>query len=156
MQHNVKEKKQETIIRKALILELLIQTDPAKTVELESEVGKVRMIPFSGKAEGTLFHGIIEPCGVDTQITNAADVRHMSARYMLTGEDYTGAHCHIYVQNEGWFTDGARPKPWHSVPAFLTDSKALAPILHRRNFIGEGLRDGEGLHIRFYETDSGR
>lgn len=141
---------------KEAILELLIQTDPTKTVELESETGKVRMIPFCGKAEGPLFRGIIEPCGVDTQITNAADVRYMSARYMLTGEDHTGAPCRIYVQNEGWFTDGARPKPWRSVPTFLTDSKALAPVLHRRNFIGEGLRDDEGMHIRFYEVDSKR
>ena len=46
---------------KAPILELLIQTDPAKTVELKSETGKVRMIPFCGKAEGSLFHVIIEP-----------------------------------------------------------------------------------------------
>lgn len=137
---------------KEAILELLIQTDPEKTVELESEAGKVRMIPFGGKADGPLFHGIIEPYGVDTQITNAADVRHMSARYMLTGEDYTGAPCRIYVQNESWFTDGARPKPWRSVPTFLTDSKALAPILHRRNFIGEGQRDDDGLHIRFYKV----
>ena len=54
---------------KEAILELLIQTDPEKTVELESEAGKVRMIPFGGKADGPLFHGIIETCGVDTQIT---------------------------------------------------------------------------------------
>ena len=139
---------------KAPILELLIQTDPARTVELESEAGAVRMIPFSGTAAGLLFRGIIEPCGVDTQITNAASVRHMSARYMLTGTDHTGSPCHIYIQNEAWFTDGARPQPWHSVPTFLTDSKALAPILHRRNCIGEGLRDDDGLHIRFYEVNS--
>lgn len=137
---------------KTPILELLIQTDPAGTVELESEAGKVRMIPFTGTAGGPLFHGIIEPCGVDTQVTNAANVRHMSARYMLTGEDHTGAPCRIYVQNEAWFEGGARPVPWHSVPSFLTDSKALAPILHRRGLIGEGIRDSEGLHIRFYEA----
>ena len=138
------------------ILELLIQTDPEKTVELEGENSRVRMIPFSGTATGPLFQGIIEPGAVDTQITNAAQVRHMSARYMLSGCDHTGAPCHIFVQNEGWFTDGARPRPWHSVPSFLTDSRALAPLLHRSCFIGEGIRDEEGLHIRFYETESGR
>ena len=63
-------------------LEILVQTDPAGTVELCSELGTVRMIPFSGKAFGPLFQGIVEPCGVDTQITNQNDVRHMSARYM--------------------------------------------------------------------------
>ncbi|MBQ5951192.1 MAG: DUF3237 family protein [Lachnospiraceae bacterium] len=137
---------------KAPVLELLIQTDPAKTVELEGAGGKVRMIPFTGTAEGPLFHGIIEPCGVDTQVTNAANVRHMSARYMLTGEDHTGTPCRIYVQNEAWFEGGARPVPWHSVPVFMTDSEALAPVLHRNCFIGEGIRDSEGLHIRFYEA----
>lgn len=135
---------------KEAILDLLIQTDPAGTVELEGEIGKVRMIPFSGTVSGPLFQGIIEPSGVDTQVTNAADVRHMSARYMLTGKDHTGSPCHIYVQNEAWFTDGAKPRPWHSVPTFITDSVALAPILHRGTFVGEGFRDDEGLHIRFY------
>ena len=84
---------------------------------------------------------------------DAADVRHMSARYMLTGVDHTGSPCHIYVQNEAWFTDGARPRPWHSVPTFITDSAVLAPILQQGTFVGEGIRDEEGLHIRFYQAD---
>ena len=112
-----------------MILDLLVQTDAEGIVELESTAGRVRMIPFSGTVTGPLFQGRIEPCGVDTQITNAADVRHMSARYMLTGVDHTGSPCHIYVQNEAWFTDGARPRPWHSVPTFITDSAVLAPLL---------------------------
>ena len=132
-------------------LEILVQTAPAGTVELSGELGTVRMIPFSGKAFGPLFHGIVEPCGVDTQVVNAAGVRHMSARYMLTGTDFTGAHCRIYVENDGWFTNGERPKPWHSVPRFVTNSAALAPILHRSAFIGEGLRQEDGLHICFYK-----
>ena len=134
------------------ILDLLVQTNPTKIVSLESEVGTARMIPFSGTVSGPLFQGIIEPGGVDTQITNAADVRHMSARYMLTGTDHTGSPCHIHVQNEAWFTDGARPRPWHSVPTFIADSKALAPFLHCSYFIGEGIRDDEELHIRFYKA----
>lgn len=132
-------------------LEILVQTDPAGTVELSGELGNVRMIPFSGKAFGPLFRGIVEPCGVDTQITNQNDVRHMSARYMLTGTDHTGASCHIYIENNGWFTDGARPKPFRTVPSFYTDSAALAPFLHRTHFVGEGARDESGLWIRFYE-----
>ena len=106
-----------------MVLDLLVQTDPEGIVALESEVGVVRMIPFSG-----------------------------TVSYMLTGTDHTGAPCHIYVQNEAWFTDGARPRPWHSVPTFITDSKTLAPILHHHSFIGEGIRDDEGLHIRFYKV----
>ena len=63
-----------------MVLDLLVQTNPRGIVELESEAGTVRMIPFTGTVSGPLFQGVIEPCGVDTQITNAADVRHMSAR----------------------------------------------------------------------------
>ena len=133
------------------VLELLVETRPEETVELESELGHVKMIPFSGTVSGPLFRGIIEPCGVDTQVTDAVGVRRMSARYMLTGTDHTGASCHIYIENNGWFPDGARPKPFRTVPCFYTDSTALAPFLHRTHFVGEGARDESGLWIRFYE-----
>lgn len=133
------------------ILEIHVETDPAGTVTLSGEIGSVRMIPFKGTAAGPIFNGIIEPCGVDTQITDQNEVRHMSARYMLTGKDCDGRECHVYVENEGWFTDGARPRPFKTVPAFMTDSPILAPILHRNQFTGEGLRDENGLCIRFYE-----
>ena len=135
------------------ILEVYVQTDPAGTVRLSGEIGIVVMIPFKGYARGPIFSGIVEPCGVDTQITNQNEVRHMSARYMLTGRDKTGADCHIYIENNGWFTDGARPAPFKTVPTFITDSKALAPYLHRNQFVGEGLRDDSGLCIRFYELE---
>jgi hypothetical protein len=134
------------------ILEILVQTRPEDIVELDCPQGHVRMIPFAGTVGGPLFTGIIEPCGVDTQVTNAADVRHMSARYMLTGKDYTGADCHIYVENNGWFTDGARPRPWYSVPTLMTDSPSLASRLHKSGLKAEGLRDEEGLHIRVFEV----
>lgn len=136
------------------ILIIHVETDTQGTLEMDSEVGHVKMIPFKGTVEGPLFTGIVEPCGVDTQITNQNEVRHMSARYMLTGKDKADEDCHIYVDNNAWFTDGARPKPWHSVPTFITDSKILAPILHRNQFIGEGLRDENGLCIRFYEIEA--
>ena len=135
------------------VLEILVHTDPAGIVELAGELGTVKMIPFSGTVSGPYFQGAIEPCGVDTQITNACEVRHMSARYMLSGTDHTGCACHIYVENNGWFTDGAHPRPWTSVPTFLTDSSALAPLLHKSSFVGEGQREEDGLHIRFYEIE---
>lgn len=135
------------------ILEVFVQTDPAGTVKLSGEIGTVMMIPFKGSVQGSIFSGVVEPCGVDTQITNQNEVRHMSARYMLTGQDKTGAACHIYIENNGWFTDGARPAPFKTVPTFITDSKALAPYLHRNQFVGEGLRDDNGLCIRFYELE---
>ena len=73
------------------ILEVLVETDPAGTVELDSEIGHVKMIPFKGSVKSPIFTGIVEPCGVDTQVTNQNEVRHMSARYMLTGKDKEGA-----------------------------------------------------------------
>ena len=122
-------------------------------VHMAGENGEVLMIPFKGSVDSEIFKGIVEPCGVDTQVVNAAHVRHMSARYMLTGTDADGNACHIYVENNAWFTDGAQPKPFRTVPTFITDSKRLAPYLHRNQFIGEGLRDERGLWIRFYELE---
>ncbi len=139
--------------KKEPILEIFIETDPVHTVELDSEIGQVKLIPFKGTVHGPLFTGIVEPCGVDTQVTNQNEVRHMSARYMLTGKDQDGQDCHIYVENNGWFTDGARPKPFRTVPTFITDSRKLSPYLHRNQFVGEGLRDESGLWIRFYELE---
>ena len=133
------------------IMEICIQTDPEGTVMLSGEIGTVKMIPFKGTVQGPVFTGIVEPCGVDTQVTNQNEVRHMSARYMLTGRDKDGQDCRIYIENNGWFTDGARPVPFRTVPTFITDSKALAPYLHRNRFVGEGKRDESGLWIRFYE-----
>ena len=81
---------------------------------------------------------------------NPAGVRHLSARYMLTGQDSQGQEAHIYVENNGWFPEGA-PMPFHTVPTFLTDSPALAPYLHRNQFEGEVHSLEDGLHIYFYE-----
>ena len=135
------------------ILEVHVELDPAGTVALDSELGHVTMIPFRGTVQGPLFTGVVEPCGVDTQVTNQCDVRHMSARYMLTGKDADGQDCRIYVENNGWFTDGDDPRPFRTVPTFITDSRRLAPYLHRNRFCGEGLMEETGLWIRFYELE---
>ena len=136
------------------ILEILIDTDPAGTVSCTGALGSVKMIPFRGTVSGPVFNGIVEPCGVDTQITNQNEVRHMSARYMLTGVDMDGRSCHIYVENNGWFTDGARPSPFRTVPMFLTDSPGLTSLLRWNQFVGEGKRDENGLCIKFYLLDT--
>ena len=123
-------------------------------LKMQGEVAEVVMIPFKGSVKSEIFNGIIEPCGVDTQVVNAAHVRHMSARYMLTGKDNTGADCHIFVENNGWFDDTAAPAgtSFRTVPTFYTDSAALAPYLHSTRFTGEGSMGEDGLHIRFYEV----
>ena len=132
-----------------LVFDIAIESN-GPAVHLSSETGAVDMIPFGGTVRGEIFQGIVEPCGVDTQVLNQAGVRHMSARYMLTGQDSQGQEAHIYVENNGWFPEGA-PMPFHTVPTFLTDSPALAPYLHRNQFEGEVHSLEDGLHIYFYE-----
>lgn len=126
-----------------------------KNLHLEGENGTIDMIPFQGSVKSELFQGIVEPCGVDTQVVNAAKIRHMSARYMLTGKDKTGQEAHIYIENNGWFDErqGQMTMPFHTVPTFYTDSKALAPYLHRNQFEGEGHILEDGLHILFFEIE---
>ena len=105
-----------------------------ETVHLKTENGQVDMIPFRGTVKGPLFEGIVEPCGVDTQVVNAA---------------------HIYVENNGWFDERTGPMtmPFHTVPTFYTDSPALIPYLHRNQFEGEGHMLEDGLHILFFQVE---
>ena len=126
-----------------------------ESVRINCENAEVVMIPFKGSVDCELIKGIVEPCGVDTQIRNAASIRHMSARYMLTGKDQAGQDCHIYIENNGWFDErnGHMTMPFHTVPTFYTDSKLLAPYLHRNQFEGEGHAMEDGLHILFYEIN---
>ena len=120
---------------------------------MRTSVTRIPSSPFAGSAEGEIFRGIVEPCGVDTQVVNAAGVRHMSARYMLTGVDAGGDPCHIFVENNGWFDGGDVPMPFRTVPTFYSDSPRLASYLQCHRFVGEGAQLPDGLHIRFYELD---
>lgn len=134
-----------------LIMEVFVQIDNEHIVEMDSPIGHVTMIPFGGAVKGELFQGVIAQGGVDTQVTNLNGVRHMSARYMLVGQDKEAQECHIYVENNGWLTEGSDSAPFKTVPTFMTDSTALAPYLHTNQFRGEGHMDENGLVIRFYE-----
>ncbi len=135
---------------KKLILDVKIDMN-GPAYQLKGKNCEVTMIPFKGSAEGEIFSGIVEPCGVDTQVLNAANVRHMSARYMLTGKDAKGTDTHIYVENNGWFDDSNMNMPFNTVPTFLTDNEELASYLHTNRFLGEGIVIEQQLHIRFYE-----
>ncbi|MCM1040394.1 MAG: DUF3237 domain-containing protein [Ruminococcus sp.] len=134
------------------ILKIKIEAN-GETVHLKGEAGEVEMIPFKGYVDGPIFQGIVVPNGVDTQIVNAAGVRHMSARYLLQGKDTDGQKCSIYVENNGWFSDDVVSMPFHTVPTFLTDSKKLSAYLHRNQFVGKGCMEEDGLWIYFYEID---
>lgn len=134
-----------------LIMEVYVELEPEKVVELTGNTCKVKMLPFVGTVKGEIFNGAVAPGGVDTQVTNAVGVRNMSARYMLVGTDKAGKPCRIYVDNEGWFTNGEQPRPFTTVPTFLTDSETLAPYLHRNKFRGEGHPGEKGPTIKFFE-----
>ena len=121
-------------------------------LKMITELGEVSMIPFSGTVDCELFKGIVEPCGVDTQIVDQTNMRHLSARYMLTGKDKDGQDCHIYIENNGWMVNEPT-RSFKTVPTFLTDSPYLAGILHRNHFIGTGNVEQDGLWIRFYEIE---
>lgn len=134
-----------------LIMEVYVELEPEKVVALTGSNCTVKMLPFVGTVKGEIFNGVVAPGGVDTQVTNAVGVRNMSARYMLVGKDREGKDCHIYVDNEGWFTNGEQPRPFTTVPTFLTDSACLAPYLHQNKFRGEGHPGEKGPTIKFYE-----
>ena len=135
---------------KPAFLEILIEITEAP-FRMDTELGEVCMIPFKGKAQGPLFTGICEPWGVDTQTVDTAGVRHLSARYVLTGTDHTGEKCHIFIENNGSWEDAHPSRVFRTVPTFRTDSKVLASFLHSGRFYGTGTPEPEGLWIRFYE-----
>ncbi len=119
--------------------------------ELVGESGRVIMIPFRGTVEGEIFNGVVLPGGCDTQVENLAGVRHMSARYMLEGTDCSGQKGRIYIENNGWFTDGNNPNPFVTVPTFYTDCEALADLLHKNQFITKGFPGESGPDICVYQ-----
>lgn len=115
--------------------------------------GKVKIIPFTGTVEGELFQGVIMPGAADVQVTNPAGVRHMCAQYMLEGKDYTGAACHIFVENHGYFEREHRPKPFEAWPTFRTDSPVLRPYLQGMHFRAEGYSNESGVDIKIFDTE---
>ena len=119
---------------------------------LKGPAGEVVMIPFTGTAEGEIFNGVVRPGGVDCQRVNLVGVRHMSARYLLEGEDSAGEKCHIFIENNGWFE--TQSTPFKTVPTFITDSKTLAPYLHTNKFRGEGHGEQGGIVIKFFEVEN--
>ena len=68
------------------------------SITMKGENAEVVMIPFKGSVDSEIFKGIVEPCGVDTQILNAVGIRHMSAKYMLTGKDSAGGAVFLFAR----------------------------------------------------------
>lgn len=135
-----------------MIMEVLVSIEGKEVSMVKGPGGEAVMIPFGGTVEGEIFNGVVCPGGVDCQQVNLAGVRHMSARYMLEGTDSAGEKCRIFVENNGYFS--GMQFPFQTVPTFITDSKTLAPYLHRNKFRGEGHPREGGVSIRFFEVDA--
>ena len=136
------------------VIEIRVTIDPGDITELKGPGGEVRFIPFGGTASGPLFSGIVRPGAADVQVVNLSEVRHMCARYILEGTDYSDAPCRIFIDNNGWFTPETPQRPFRTVPRILTDSLSLASYLHQNRFVGEGTPSDSGVIIRIYDTKS--
>lgn len=106
---------------KEVTLELVLTIDVKTTGYdyLDGHEADIAMIPFNGTAHGDYFNGTVIGTGVDTQTITPDGVCHYSARYMITGTDYEGNECRVFIENNG--TDMAK-----CVPTIYTDSDLLA------------------------------
>lgn len=140
-----------------MIMEFVVRLDRENISRVETPGEKVAMFPFTGYVESDLFTGRILPGAVDVQITNAAGIRHMCARYMFEGRDAQGTPCRLFVDNNGYFEPGREPAPvFHTCPVFYTDSPSLGPYLHQRRFRAEGRGTPEGVNIRIFDEEDER
>ena len=135
-----------------LILQIHVSIRGEDKTEFFGPTGGVIFIPFSGTAEGEIFHGAVRPGAVDCQRVNAAGVKHMCAKYVLEGKDKAGKPCCIFIENNGWYA-GEVPDGFATVPTLFTDSEVLAPYLHRAAFRGKGERCPGGVTISIYEIE---
>ena len=91
--------------------------------EVRNEDGEDRtMLLFHGTADGDFFHGEILPGGVDTQVQKKGELRRLSARYILSGEDFNGNTCKIFIENNGEVGEDGKIR---TCLQLFTDSKAL-------------------------------
>ena len=135
-----------------LVFDFRIEIHNDRISDLNATNGKVCMIPFGGWVDSELFKGTILPGAVDVQVENAAGIRHMCARYMFEGVDYTGAKCRLFVDNNGYFEPNSQNQgPFKTCPTFMTDSNALSDYLEGAHFRAEGHMKEDGLHIMVFD-----
>ena len=134
------------------VMTVNVKIDRTQISDLESPIGKVRMIPFYGNVESELFNGEILPGACDVQVTNSGGIKHMLAQYMFEGTDCKGEKCHVFVKNDGFFEPGSSPSPFKTCPVLMTDSKELMPYLSQARFRGEGQSNEEGVTIKIFDV----
>lgn len=133
------------------IMEFVISIKRDDISTMATNRGKVTMIPFDGYVDSKLFTGKILPGGVDVQITNAAGIRHMCARYMFEGVDETGEPCYLFVDNNGYFEPNHEPSPFFTYPTFISDSEVLDSYLRQGRFRAEGHSTKDGVIIKVFD-----
>ena len=79
---------------------------------------EIVMIPFTGTAAGPLFTGAVTGPAADTQTIGPGGRFRLSARYLLEGRDAEGRACRVFIENEGSWEEGFRPR-------IVTDSPLL-------------------------------
>ena len=136
-----------------MIMQFDIVIDGADVTEMTTKNGAVVYIPFTGSVESELFCGTIRPGAADIQVVNPAGVRHMCAKYIFEGTDRTGAPCHLYVENNGYFEKGGMSMPFDATPTFWTDSDELADYLHGAHFRAEGHPAPQGVTIKIFDLN---
>ena len=136
-----------------LIMTFHVTIDRDDIPEMVMPSGKVTFIPFGGHVESELFTGKIRPGAADVQVTNAAGIRHMQAKYIFDGTDMQGKHCHLYVDNNGFFEPDSEPSPFHACPTMMSDSAELNRIVSGAHFRAEGHGTPEGVDILIFDTE---
>lgn len=133
------------------LMEFHIIIHPEDITRMETPSGKVVFIPFGGTVESELFTGTIRPGAADVQVTNAACIRHMQAKYIFEGKDKNGKDCYLFVDNNGYFEPSSNPSPFHAYPTFMSDSPFLVDILERSCFRAEGHPSSQGVTIKIFD-----
>ena len=120
--------------------------------ELKAPNGAAVMIPFGGYTESEHFKGKILPGACDVQTVNAAQIRHMCAKYMFEGIDAEGRRCRLFVENNGYFEPMSRPEVFHACPSFLSDSPYLSELLSKPVYRSEGHGTASGVDILIFDV----
>lgn len=134
------------------VLEIAVTIRREDCTSFDTPNGHVTIIPFAGEATG-IITGTVRPGGVDVQVTDAAGVRHMCARYVIEGVDDAGDPCHLYVENNAYFERGSKSSPFHATPTFRCDSPTRAAFFHGAHFRAEGHPAPGGVRIKIFDLD---
>lgn len=117
--------------------------------EVKGHTGAAKMLLFGGDVDCDNFKGVILPGGVDTQSQKVGESVHLSARYIIEGEDYTGKKCRLFIENNGCVeSDGSIV----TNPKIYTDSEALA-YLEKQELTGTVEGNEEGIKIHIFKED---